>query len=84
MGIGEVLVYIGLIAMLTIYIHFEKRYNYQKGFQDGVEHYSNLVEEALHQRNQFNKEAEESGTDLRAYHESIKPLDKEDNKNGND
>lgn len=77
MGIGEVLVYVGLIVMLTIYIHFEKRYNYQKGFQDGVEHYSNLVEKALHKTNQFNKEAEESGTDLRAYLESIKPINKE-------
>ena len=78
MGIGEVLVYVGLIVMLTIYIHFEKRYNYQKGFQDGVEHYSKLVDEALHQTNQFNREAEDAGMDIRAELESIKPLDKEE------
>lgn len=77
MGIGEVLVYVGLIAMLTIYIHFEKRNSYQKGFQDGVEHYSNLVEKALHQINRFNRESEENGMDLRAELESIKPINKE-------
>lgn len=77
MEIGEILVYVSLIVSLTVYIHFEKRYNYQKGFLDGVEHYSKLVDEALHQTNQFNREAEESGINLRAELESIKPLDKE-------
>lgn len=77
MGIGEVLVYVGLIVTLSVYIHFEKRWNYQKGFQDGVEHYSKLVDEALHGVNRFNREAEEAGKDIRAELESIKPLDKE-------
>lgn len=76
MGIAEVLVYIALIVSLTIYIHFEKGRSYQKGFQDGVKHYSDMVDEVLHDVNRFNRESEENGMDLRAYLESIKPLDK--------
>lgn len=83
MGIAEVLVYVGLIAMLTIYIHFEKRNSYQKGFSDGVKHYSDLVDEVLHGINRFNREAEESGTSFSAHLESIKPLDKEAKENDN-
>lgn len=82
MEIAEILVYVGLtvsfIASLTVYIHFEKLHEYKKGFLDGVEHYSKLVDEALHQTNQFNKEAEETGKDIRVELESIKPLDKEE------
>lgn len=47
MEIVEVLIYVCLIACLTIYIHFEKRRSYQKGFTDGVKHYSDMVEELL-------------------------------------
>lgn len=76
MQIVEVLIYVLLVAGLTIYIYFEKRDSYQKGFSDGVEHYSKMVDEVLHQTNQWNKKAEESGMDLIAYVESIKPLNK--------
>lgn len=76
MTIAEVLAYVCSIVCLTIYIHFEKRNSYQKGFSDGVEHYSNMVEEVLHRTNQWNKEAEEAGMNLTAYIESIKPLNK--------
>lgn len=72
MGIGEVLVYVCLIAMFTIYIHFEKRHNYKKGFSDGIKHYSDMVERV----NQWNKEAEKAGMDLTVRIEPIKPLDK--------
>lgn len=54
MQIVEVLIYVLLIAGLTIYIHFEKRDSYQKGFSDGVEHYSKMVEEVLHQTRPLN------------------------------
>lgn len=76
MQIVEVLIYVLLIAGLTIYIHFEKRDSYQKGFSDGVEHYSKLVDEVLYQTNRWNKKAEEAGTGLTAYVESIRPLNK--------
>lgn len=78
MGIVEVLAYVCLILFLTIYIHFEKRWNYQKGFQDGMTHYSDMVNEALHDINRFNRESEENGTSFSAYLESIKPLNKEE------
>ncbi len=72
-GIGEFLVYVALIVCLTIYIHFEKRNSYQKGFSDGVEHYSKLVDEVLHSTVQWNKEHE---GEIIAYVETIKPLNK--------
>jgi hypothetical protein len=76
MGIIAFLVYVFLIACLTIYIHYEKQKSYQKGFSDGVEHYSSMVEEVLQQTNRFNREAEEAGIDLTAHVESIKPFNK--------
>lgn len=76
MEIAKVLVYVGLIGALTIYIHFEKERSYREGFQDGIKHYSDLVDEALHHINRFNRKAEEAGTDIRAYLESINPLNK--------
>lgn len=76
MGIAEILVYVCSIICLTIYISFAKRNSYQKGFSDGVKHYSDMVDEVLHDVNRFNRESEENGMDLRAYLESIKPLDK--------
>lgn len=66
-----------LIAVLfTIYIHFERRNSYQKGFSDGVEQYSNMANQVLDHINKLNKEAEEAGMDFKAYVESIKPLNK--------
>ena len=76
MEIAEVLIYVCSIVCFTIYIHFEKRSSYQKGFSDGVKHYSDMVEEVLHHTNQWNKEAEEAGMNLTAHIESIKPLNK--------
>lgn len=80
MGIIKVLVYVCLITCFTVYIHFEKRNSYQKGFSDGVKHYSDLVEEVLHRTNQWNKEMEDAGMNLTAYIESIKPLNKAESK----
>lgn len=51
MGIAEIFIYVCSIACLTIYINFEKRRSYQKGFWDGVKHYSKMMEEVLHQTN---------------------------------
>lgn len=76
MGIAEILVYIALIVSLTIYIHFEKRRSYREGFQDGIKHYSDLVDNALHHINRFNRKAEDAEIDIRAYLESINPLNK--------
>lgn len=77
MQIAEVLIYVLLIAGLTIYIHIVKRDSYQEGFLDGVEHYSKMVDEVLRSVNQWNKEAKETAMDLTAYVESIRPLNKE-------
>ena len=74
MQIVEFLVYVISVVVFTIYILFEKRRSYQKGFWDGVEHYSKMVDGVLHRVNRFNKEAEEAGMDFTAYVESIKPL----------
>lgn len=70
--------YVCSIICLFIYIHSEKRRSYKKGFSDGVEHYSDTVNETLRYINQWNKEAEEAGIPLTAYIESLKPLNKEE------
>ena len=83
MGIVEILVYVCAIVCFAIYIHYEKQKSYQEGFSDGVEHYSSMVEGVLQQTNRFNREAEEAGTDLTAYVESIRPLNSEESEEEN-
>ena len=48
------LIYICSIVCLTIYIHFEKRSSYKKGFSDGFNYYSEMAEDT------YNFEAQES------------------------
>ena len=74
MIIGKVLAYICLIVCFAIYIHFEKLKSYREGVSDGMEHYSKMVEGALHHTNQWNKEAAEAGMNVTAHVESIKPF----------
>ena len=73
----EVLISIIITMLFAIWFYFKKRDTYQQGYIDGMEHYSRMVDEVLHQVNRFNEEAEEAGMEFTAYVESINPLIKE-------
>lgn len=43
------------VIVMAIYTYFVKWKSYQEGFFDGVKYYSDIVDEVLHDTNQFNK-----------------------------
>lgn len=59
MLIVKVLVYVCLIVCLAIYIHFEKLKCYRKGFSDGMDYYSKMVEEDCLVTNELRRSSEE-------------------------